>query len=70
MGYEPPLNDPVFYEDEGEVEPTQCFRCSDELDEDEIVWADVEGLWQVRGREGNDTAWCAACISKEGESNE
>jgi hypothetical protein len=70
MGYEPELNDPVFYENEGEPEPTRCFRCSDELDEEEIVWADVEGLWQVRGKEGNDTAWCAACISKEGESNE
>ena len=70
MSYEPEMNDPVFYGVEEEVEPIKCFRCSDELDEDEIVGADVEGLWQVRGREGNDTAWCAACISKEGESNE
>jgi len=42
MGYEPELNDPVFYEVEGEPKPIKCFRCSDELDQDEIVWADIE----------------------------
>ena len=65
MGYEPRLDDDIALGIEEEVEPIKCFRCSDELDEEEIVWADVEGLWQVRGREGNDTAWCAACISNE-----
>jgi hypothetical protein len=70
MSYEPELNDPVFYGVEEEAEPIKCFRCSDELDEEEIVWADVEGLWQVRGREGNDTAWCVVCLPSEGESND
>lgn len=66
MGYEPPLNDPVFYEEEGEQE-IKCFRCSDSQDQDEVVWADIEG--QIR-KEGNDTAWCVSCLPSEGESNE
>lgn len=67
MGYEPELNDPVFYEVEGESKPIKCFRCSDVLDEEEIVWADVEG--QIV-KEGNDTAWCVSCLPSEGDSNE
>ena len=67
MGYEPELNDPVFYGVEEEAEPIKCFRCSDVLDEEEIVWADVEG--QIV-KEGNDTAWCVSCLPSEGESNE
>ena len=67
MGYEPELNDPAFYGVEEEVEPIKCFRCSDELDEEEIVWADVEG--QIV-KEGNDTAWCVSCLPSEGDSNE
>ena len=67
MGYEPEMNDPVFYGIEEEVEPIKCFRCSDVLDEEEIVWADVEG--QIV-KEGNDTAWCVSCLPSEGESNE
>lgn len=66
MGYEPELNDPIFYEVEGEPKPIKCFRCSDELDEDEIVWADVEG--QLKEKEGNDTAWCVACLPSEGDN--
>jgi len=71
MGYEPELNDPVFYEDEEERE-IKCFLCSEPLDQDDVVWADCEGQWQVRGKEGNDTAWCVSCLpsEKEGESNE
>jgi hypothetical protein len=67
MGYEPPLNDSVFYGVEGEVEHIKCFRCNDDLDEEEVVWADVEG--QIV-KEGNDTAWCVSCLPSEGESNE
>ena len=67
MSYEPELNDPVFYGVEEEVEPIKCFRCSDVLDEEEIVWADVEG--QIV-KEGNDTAWCVSCLPSEGDSNE
>jgi hypothetical protein len=67
VSYEPELNDPVFYAEEGEL-PVKCFRCSDPLDRDDIVWADVEGLWQVRGKEGNDTAWCVVCLPSEEES--
>ena len=67
MGYEPEMNDPVFYGVEEEVELIKCFRCSDELDEEEIVWADVEG--QIV-KEGNDTAWCVSCLPSEGDSNE
>jgi hypothetical protein len=67
MGYEPELNDPIFYEEEKERE-IKCFICSDTLDEDDIVWADEEG--QI-GKEGNDTAWCVSCLpSEKGESNE
>jgi len=67
MGYEPELNDPIFYEEEKERE-IKCFICGDPLDEDDIVWADEEG--QI-GREGNDTAWCVSCLpSEKGESNE
>ena len=67
MSYEPELNDPVFYEVEGEPEPIRCFRCSDPQDQDEVVWANNEG--QIV-KEGNDTAWCVACLPSEGESNE
>jgi hypothetical protein len=67
MGYEPELNDPVFYAEEGEP-PVKCFICGDPLDRDDIVWADVEG--QVREKESNDTAWCVVCLPSEGESNE
>lgn len=68
MSYEPELNDPIFYAEEGEQE-VKCFICSDTLDRDDIVWADVEG--QI-GKEGNDTAWCVSCLpnEQEGESNE
>jgi hypothetical protein len=67
MSYEPELNDPVFYADEYEP-PVKCFICGDPLDRDDIVWADVEG--QLKEKEGNDTAWCVACLPSEGESNE
>ncbi len=67
MGYEPRLDDDIALGIEEEVEPIKCFRCSDELDEEEIVWANIEG--QIV-KEGNDTAWCVACLPSEGESNE
>jgi hypothetical protein len=67
MSYEPELNDPVFYADEFEP-AVRCFRCSDPLDRDDIVWADVEG--QLREKDSNDTAWCVACLPSEGENNE
>ena len=67
MGYEPELNDPVFYAEEYE-EAVKCFICGDPLDRDDIVWADVEG--QVKEKEGNDTAWCVVCLPSERESNE
>ncbi len=67
MSYEPELNDPVFYAEEFEP-AVRCFRCSDPLDRDDIVWADVEG--QLREKDSNDTAWCVACLPSEGESNE
>lgn len=67
MGYEPELNDPIFYEVEGEREPIRCFRCSNGLEEDDIVWANDEG--QIV-KLGNDTAWCVSCLPSEGESNE
>ena len=63
MGYEPELNDPVFYTDEVEQE-IKCFTCGDTLDQDDVVWADVEG--QVV-KEGNDTTWCVACLPNEKE---
>ena len=66
MSYEPELNDPIFYAEEGEQE-IKCFICGDSLDRDDIVWADEEG--QI-GKEGNDTAWCVSCLPSEGESNE
>jgi hypothetical protein len=66
MGYEPELNDPIFYEEEKERE-IKCFLCSEPLDQDDIVWADCEGQWQVRGKEGNDTAWCVSCLPSEKE---
>jgi hypothetical protein len=70
MGYEPELNDPIFYEEEKERE-IKCFLCSEPLDQDDVVWADCEGQLQVRGKEGNDTAWCVSCLPNEkGESNE
>ena len=65
MGYEPRLDDDIALGIEEEVEPIKCFRCSDELDEDEIVWANIEG--QIV-KEGNDTAWCVSCLPNEGES--
>ena len=69
MGYEPELNDPVFYAEE--YEPAiKCFICGDPLDRDDIVWADVEGLWQVKGKEGNDTAWCVSCLPSEKEQDD
>ena len=67
MSYEPPLNDPIFYAEEGEPE-IKCFICGNLLDEDDIVWADVEG--QLREKEGNDTAWCVACLPNEEEKSE
>ena len=66
MGYEPELNDPVFYAEEFEP-PIKCFRCSDPLDREDIVWADVEG--QI-GRDDNDTAWCVPCLPNEKEEKE
>lgn len=65
MGYEPRLDDDIALGIEEEAEPIKCFRCSDELDEDEIVWADIEG--QIV-KEGNDTAWCVSCLPSEEES--
>jgi len=65
MGYEPELNDPVFYAEDYEP-PIKCFSCSDPLDRDDIVWANVDG--QIE-KEGNDTTWCVVCLPNErGES--
>lgn len=61
MSYEPPLNDPIFYEDE-EKQEVKCFICGEPLDEDDIVWADVEG--QIV-KDGNDTSWCVSCLPAE-----
>jgi hypothetical protein len=69
MGYEPELNDPVFYEEEKERE-IKCFLCSEPLDQDDIVWADCEGQWQVRGKEGNDTCRDLALIQIQEEETE
>lgn len=67
MSYEPELNDSVFYAEEFEP-PIKCFRCGDPLDREDIVWADEEGQLQ---KEGNDTAWCVACLPNEkGEKDE
>jgi len=66
MGYEPELNDPVFYAGDYE-EAVKCFICGDQLDPDDIVWANVEG--QIV-KEGNDTTWCVVCLPSEGESND
>jgi hypothetical protein len=63
MGYEPELNDPVFYADEVEQE-IKCFTCGDTLDQDDVVWADVEG--QIV-KEGNNTTWCVTCLPNEKE---
>jgi hypothetical protein len=63
MGYEPELNDPIFYEEEQERE-IKCFSCSDPLDQDDIVWADEEG--QIINQ-GNDNAWCVSCLPSEKE---
>ena len=64
MSYEPELNDPIFYAEEYEP-AVKCFICGDQLDRDDIVWADVEG--QI-GKEGNDTAWCVSCLPSERET--
>ena len=53
MGYEPELNDPIFYQEEKERE-INCFSCSDLLDQDDIVWADEEGQIQ---KDSNENAW-------------
>jgi len=66
MSYEPPLNDPIFYQDEEEQE-VKCFICGEPLDEDDIVWADVEG--QIV-KDGNDTSWCVSCLPAEIEVTE
>ena len=66
MSYEPDWNEPGFYTD-AEEDEVRCFRCSDPLDPDDTVWANVEG--QIV-KEGNDTAWCVACLPSEGEGNE
>jgi hypothetical protein len=68
MSYEPDWNDPVFYAGDYE-EAVKCFQCGDQLDPDDIVWANVEG--QIV-KEGNDTGWCVVCLlgEIEGESNE
>jgi len=66
MGYEPELNDPVFYAEEYEP-PVKCFICGDPLDRDDIVWANVEG--QIV-KEGNDTSWCVACLPSKEEDDE
>lgn len=66
MSYEPPLNDPIFYSDEEEQE-VKCFICGEPLDQDDIVWADVEG--QIV-KDGNDTAWCVPCLPSENEVTE
>ena len=65
MSYEPELNDPIFYAEEYEP-AVKCFICGDQLDRDDIVWADVEG--QIV-KEGNDTAWCVACLPSEKEDD-
>ena len=65
MGYEPEMNDPVFYAKDYE-EAVKCFICGDQLDPDDIVWADVEG--QIREKDSNDTAWCVVCLPNEEES--
>jgi len=61
MGYEPPLNDPFFYAEE-EEQTFNCFICSEPLDRDDIVWADVEG--QIL-KEDNDCSWCVSCLPAE-----
>lgn len=68
MGYEPELNDPIFYQEEKERE-INCFSCSDLLDQDDIVWADEEGQIQ---KDNNENAWCVSCLPSEKErvSNE
>ena len=63
MSYEPELNDPIFYAEEKEQE-IKCFICGDTLDQDDVVWADVEG--QIV-KEGNDTTWCVTCLPNEME---
>ena len=66
MSYEPDWNDPIFYAEEGEPE-IKCNICGDLLDQDDIVWADIDG--QIV-KDGNDTAWCVSCLPSEGENNE
>ena len=58
---EPELNDPWFYTEE-EEQMFSCFICSEPLDRDDIVWADVEG--QIL-KEGNDCSWCVSCLPAE-----
>jgi hypothetical protein len=58
---EPQLNDPFFYSEE-EEEVIKCFICGDQLDEDDIVWADEEG--QIL-KQGNDNSWCVPCLPAE-----
>ena len=65
MSYEPELNDPIFYAEEAGQE-IKCFICGDTLDQDDVVWADVEG--QIV-KEGNDTIWCVTCLPNEKEDS-
>lgn len=58
---EPELNDPWFYTEE-EEQMFSCFICSEPLDRDDIVWADVEG--QIL-KKGNDCSWCVSCLPAE-----
>jgi hypothetical protein len=68
MSYEPPVNDPFFYSEDEEEETFKCFICGYLLDEDDIVWADVEG--QIL-KDGNDCSWCVSCLPAEkGATNE
>ena len=63
---EPELNDPWFYTEE-EEQMFSCFICSEPLDRDDIVWADVEG--QIL-KEGNDCSWCESCLPAENGATE
>ena len=64
---EPRLEDDYALGIESEEEPKRCFRCSDGLEEDDIVWANDEG--QVVDK-GNDTIWCVTCLPSEGQVND
>lgn len=61
-------DDGTGFNDYNEGEPEiKCNICGNLLDEDDIVWADIDG--QIV-KDGNDTAWCVSCLPSEGDSNE